>query len=235
MTLLTICQDALKRITGWEIPGSIVANTDETAEACLALVNEGGRELALFHDWQDLILTHTVTTTSGTATYALPNDFRKVAPETTWDRTNDWQMWGPQTASNWAWLQSANVTSTLRRRFAIRAGVFTVYPTPTTGGDTLVFDYYSKNWCESTSGTGKTAFTLDSDVPVLDEELHTLDLKWRFLHAKGSPYAEAKAAFVDYRDRLLTTQGKPVLQVRGHTLGPEDRFDQNVPESDYGA
>jgi hypothetical protein len=58
-------------------------------------------------------------------------------------------------------------------------------------GDTYAFEYISNNWVLDATDVEKAAFTADTDTAILDEELITLGVIWRFLKAKGFDYAEA--------------------------------------------
>jgi hypothetical protein len=81
-----------------------------------------------------------------------------------------------------------------------------LHPIPETTSR-IVMEYYSKNWCASSGGTGKAAMTADDDVPVLDDFLLTLGLKWRFLRAKGLDYDQEAKTYEDSVERTLARAG----------------------------
>ena len=92
MTLLSISQDVLKEIGDFEVPGSIVNSSSISAKRSLQYANITGERIARAANWEVLLKTHTFTTTSGTASYALPSDFRSFVSATWWDRTNYWRL-----------------------------------------------------------------------------------------------------------------------------------------------
>lgn len=227
-TLLSICQDALKDVGNQLVPSAIVNNGDATAELCLSLVNRLGRELALKHDWEMLLEEHTVATAQGTASYALPADFRKFARLTQWDRVRDERVAGPVSPSQWQALQG---TAPGRSHFRVRGGMLHLHPTPTAGG-TFAFEYYSRHWCAAADGTGRDAFAADTDVARLDGELIILGLKARFLRSRGEPYDDALIDFNGYRDTLVANDNGPgSIRFGVRAAG----FAANIPDTGYGA
>ena len=237
MSLLTICQDALKELSGFKLPSSFFGSADQTAVQCVALANRGGRTLEKELRWQELITEHTFTTTASTATYALPSGFRAFANMSQWDRTNQWRMHGPTPPFVYQWLKSGiSVWASNNRWFALRGNLFTIFPTPTVSDETIAFDYYSKLWVlKQSDSTNVAAWTSDNDTARIDEDLLTIDLKWRFLQAKGMPFeAEYKeresiveALQADNGGRGIIDLGSPVPR-SGVGYG-------NLPDTGFGS
>ena len=71
MSLLTMIQQALKEIGEFEVPATIISNTNPTATQFLALAQREGRELSRRHHWQALVTEKTQTLTNGTEGYDL--------------------------------------------------------------------------------------------------------------------------------------------------------------------
>lgn len=209
MSLLTIAQRALRGLSGFKIPSSFYGNPDLTATLVVALADECGQDLEKEYRWQELITEHTFTTVNGTATYALPSGFRAFANMSQWDRANQWRMHGPIPSFVYQWLLSGiSVWADSTRYFMIRGNLFTVYPTPTTDGDTLAFDFYSKNWVtKQVDSTLSNEWTADNDTSRLDEDLLAADLKWRFLQAKGMPFEPEYKRFMSLIDALQADNG----------------------------
>lgn len=233
-TLLSICQDAIKDIGDTVVPATIAGNTNPTAVQLLALVNRAGNALALKHDWDELIYETTFTTVDGTSDYDLPSDFRKFAFLTYWDRTNLRNVFGPVTPREWQYLKSSGVsTAAVDRVFRIQRSKFKIFPTPDVTGDTIAYEYFTTQWCESSGGTGQAAFAADADVPRLDAELLTLDVRWRYLSSKGEAYEEEYNEWMAYRDTLLANQNGP----KGLKFdnGGVTMWVTEVPETGYGA
>lgn len=247
MSLLTLVERIADEI-GFAKPASVIGSSDETAIQMLALANRGGNQLTKrgkgTGGWSILQTENTFTTTNGTAQYALPSDFDYLIDDTLWDRTNFWKLRGPLSPHEWQTYKSGIAGSIgPRRRVRIRknsspttnVNVAEIDPTPTTTGDTLVFEYMSLNWCQSSIGTAQTAWAADTDTGILDEYLLEMDLKWRFLSAKGQPYAEEKREFeMELAQALARDGGSPILSM----TTPTDRIfidESNLPETNYGS
>jgi hypothetical protein len=234
MSLLSIAQGALRRLSGFEVPSTYYGNNNLTAVSCVNLLQEAGNTLVRQHRWQELITEHTFTTTASTATYALPSDFKAFANMSQWDRTNQWRLTGPTPSIVWQWLKSGiSVASTNNRWFMVRGNLFTIFPTPSTTGDTIAFDYYSNAWItKQADSTNVTAWTADLDTARIDEELLTLDLKWRFLQAKGMPYEPEYKAFESVKEDLLADNGGRGMINLNTPMRP--MFDGNLPDNGFG-
>jgi len=232
MTLATICTNALREMSGFEVPASFYDSQNLTARTCVALVQREGATLEIAHRWADLITTHTFTTTSGTDNYALPSDFRAFANLSQWDRTNGRQLSGPTSGMVWQWLKGDIAAgATIDRWFRIQGSRLYIHPSPTVTGDTIAFDYYSKAWItKQVDSSNVTAFTADADASRIDEALLTLGLKWRFLQAKGLPFeAEYREYEAIKEDLLADNGGKGMIR-----LGPSGPVAGNLPDTGYG-
>jgi hypothetical protein len=228
MTLRTICQTALNRIGSFDIPNAIIGNAAPEARQTLAYANATGQELARKFAWQALLKSYTFTTSDGVAEYDLPSDYLRFANLSFWDRTNEWELLGPATPIQWQTLKSGIIEVTIRRWFRIAQSQFQLHPVPT-AADTIAYDYYSKHWCQSDAEVGQTEFLGDTDISLIDEELMTMGVKWRFLEQKGLPYFEARREFEEYRDALLADDTpKPLVNMGGEV------YVDNIPEGNYG-
>jgi hypothetical protein len=93
--------------------------------------------------------------------------------------------------------------------------LFTPAPPP---GDQIYFEWVSKYWCTSATGTvqSQSAYAVDTDYAILDERLITLDTLWRYKQAKSLAYSEdfdkAEAAIADAMTRNAS---KPRLNLGG--------------------
>lgn len=191
MTLLTIVQNASAEV-GVSTPSSVIGSTDANVVQMLALLNREGKWLARGYDWQVLRKEGTFTTVAANEQVAsLPTTFTdldRIVPKTMWDRTASEQIGEPLTAQRYQG-DLANVTTGVRYRYVIRGNGLFFSPVPP-AGHSVYFEYYKMHWCQSSGGTGKTAFTVDTDTGILDEDMLTQGLVVRFLKAKGLDYAE---------------------------------------------
>lgn len=231
MSLNTICTNALRELSGFEIPSSFYDNSNLTARSCVALVSREMKTLERMYRWSELITTHTFTTTDGTATYAMPTDFRAFANLSQWDRTNSRALVGPASGAEWQWLKGdVTAGATIDRWFRIEGRNIVIHPTPSVTGDTIAFDYYSKSTViRQVDSSYAVEWTSDNDTSRLDEELLTMGLKWRFLQAKGLPYEpEYKEAESLIEEARADSGGSRMI-----TLGPRPVM-TNLPDRGFG-
>ena len=231
MSLNTICTNALRELSGFEIPSSFYDNTNLTARSCVALVSREMKTLERMYRWSQLITTHTFTTTDGTATYAMPTDFRAFSNLSQWDRTNSRALVGPASGAEWQWLKGdAAAGATIDRWFRIEGSNLVIHPTPDVTGDTIAFDYYSKSTVtKQLDSSYVVEWTSDNDTSRLDEELLTVGLKWRFLQAKGLPYEpEYKEYSALIEEALADNGGKRMINM-GRSINIS-----NLPDRGFG-
>jgi len=206
MTLLAICQNAARQIP-IPIPTVIVGSTDSNAALLYGMATRSAQDVYRKCMWTCMQREHTFTTVASQADYALPGDFGRFIDETAWDRTNYWAMRGPKSPQEWQFFKSSILGGSLpiMRRYRIKpdAGVnsFFIDPTPPETGNTLVFEYVSRNWCQSAIGVGQATWAADTDVLQPDandqfnEYLVELGVVWRMLERLGLAYSEAKDEF----------------------------------------
>jgi hypothetical protein len=187
MTLLAIIQNASDRL-GITRPTAAVASTDQQVLQLVGLAQEEGKDLAKRHTWQALQTEYTFPTVASTASYALPSGFDSILKETVFNRTRRRRMVGDLTPEQWQETQASLVTM-VNPAFRIRGSLFYISPTPT-AAETIAYEYNTKNWCQSSGGTAQSAWAADTDTGILDEELMTLGLKWRWKKSKGLDYAD---------------------------------------------
>jgi len=231
VSLNTICTNALRELSGFEIPSSFYDNSNLTARSCVALVSREMKTLERMYRWSELITTHTFTTTDGTATYAMPSDFRAFANLSQWDRTNSRALVGPASGGEWQWLKGdVTAGATIDRWFRIEGSNFVIHPTPSVTGDTIAFDYYSKSTViKQLDSINVVEWTSDNDTSRLDEELLTVGLKWRFLQAKGLPYEPEYKEYESLIEEARADNGGS----RMITLGPRPVM-TNLPDRGFG-
>lgn len=192
MTLLSMIQSASDGLTGVSKPNVVVNSADQNVRLLLNLADQEGQELAQEHPWQALnnLATHTTVAlqNQGAMTTIAGADFAWIVPDTMWDHSFQWPLQGPLRAQEWRNLIVRTQTGP-RPYWRIRGNNLEMYPVPA-AGNTVTFEWQSKNWCESSGGTGQSSWAADDDVGRLDEPLMTLGIIWRFLERRGLDYAE---------------------------------------------
>lgn len=207
MSLLTLIQSASDRL-GLTRPLTVAASTDQITLTLLGLAQEEGKTLARRHTWQVLQNEYTFPTAASTVSYALPSGFDRVLIDTVFNRTRRRRFVGDLTPAQWQEIQASLVTM-VNPAFRIRGNLFLISPTPN-AVETVAFEYITKNWCQSQASVGQTAWAADTDTGIIDEELMTLGVIWRFKAAKGLDYAESMQNYEIEVAKAITRDGAPM-------------------------
>lgn len=217
MTLLTIVQNVC-RLTGLRVPTTVVDSTDTQVQQLYALANEEGGTLARDFEWQALNLEQTFVTVAGAEqTGAVPDDLDHFLPNTFFNRTTRLTMIGPITPQLWQAIQAQPQLNRVYLCFRERDGKFLVTP-DATAGQTVAYEYVSKNWAKAADLTPLPYFQADTDTSYIDERLIELGLRWRFLSAKNLDYAEAYRTYQTELQKLEARDGGSTqLNITGST------------------
>lgn len=219
MSLLTLTQQVCRRI-GINAPAGVSASSDPQIIQLMALANEEGQDLATRYPWQALQNESTFTTVAtesqGAITTLAASDFRYVLNDIMWDRTLLRPVFGPLAPQQWQELKARNVTGPYCQ-FRIRGGLLRFIPTPV-AGDTVAFEWISKNWVTVSAGGTSATWTADADTGLIDEEAMQQGLIWRWKSAKGLAYEEDFAKYErTVADLMARDGGKPILDMGGAT------------------
>lgn len=233
MSLLTMIQGVTRKI-GVAVPTAIVTSTDEQILRLLSVANDEGKELAQRHDWQVLVneATHTTlaTESQGLITTIAGADFLHIIPDTVYNRSLSRQLM-PVTPRQWQQMKSNNITGP-NLYYLLRGNYLRILPTPA-AGDTLAFEWASKNWCETSGGTGQSEWGADSDVGRLSEDIMGLGVVWRWKRINGFDYAQEFQSYETQVQQAIARDGvKPNLSLRGQTLSYGNN--RNLPDGSFG-
>jgi|SRR3984957_10688379 len=180
-----------------------------------------------------MLATNTAAVTGGTFVFAQdtfpePPGFDWFQNRTMWDRTNRWELIGPDSPQVDQWHRSGIVTTGPRRHFRQLgpfANNFRIWPPPTelTEPLQLVFEYLSIDAVNVQGGASPAPstptyaqyFANDTDTPLLDDQAIVMGIKWMFWEIKGfGSYVTLQNRWVDYVDRLIARDGAaPTLQL----------------------
>jgi hypothetical protein len=125
-----------------------------------------------------------IALTFGQMEYDLPSDYETITDRTQWDKTKHWEMLGPEDAQQWQWLKSGYISTGPRVRWRIYGEYFNIWPIMNTQ-EYLGYEYRSKGWAESSTGTVKNSFTADTDTTFLDDTIMVLATKLKFFQIKN--------------------------------------------------
>ncbi len=177
--------------------------------------------------------TNTATVT-GTAltfskdTYPEPPGFDYFQNRTMWDRTNRWELLGPDSPQIDQWHRSGIVATGPRRHFreiGPYANRFRIWPSPAEIASPLqlVFEYISLNAVQVAGSATNFAqyFTDDTDTCLLDDNAIITGIKWMFWEIKGfGSYVTMQNRWVDYVQRLIARDGgSPTLALAKRPYG----------------
>lgn len=204
--VLTIVREACGRI-GLNKPSTATGSTDVQIQQLVSLANEEGKKLAARTQWQELVAEATFTTVAsedqgklnGTIV-STASGLKYILNDTINNRTLRVNVPGPLSPRGWQGLKATGVPSGYWSQFRLRGGKLLLYPAPT-AGQTASFEYMTENWASNaTNDTFRKAFTADDDFPLLDSDLITAGLVWRWKKAKGLSYGEDMG---DYEELVI--------------------------------
>jgi hypothetical protein len=234
MALLGMVQDITREL-GIPKPTLAINSGDLQVQQIVSLANREGRMLAKRHQWEKMIkiasFTMLLAELQGAMTTVAGSDFDYMIAETIWDDSDQEQIAGPMSPRQWQLLEASVVTGPVPV-FNIYGGNLYLKPAPSSA-NTLKFAYYSKNWCQSSGGTGQSAWTADTDTGLLDEDLMSLGIKWRWLKAKGLDYSEEFREYELQVSMATSRDGSTrVLYTDKPTESPAPKV--GVPEGSWG-
>jgi hypothetical protein len=138
--------------------------------------------------------------------YPAPADMDRYVSRTMWDRTNRWELIGPQSPQEDQWMRNGIVSVGPRIRWmqAGRARLFRLYPAPFGVAQTqaVSFQYMSNAWATSAAGAPKSAFTADDDTSVFADDIMVIGVKWRFLREKQLEWRDVRRDW----DEIVATE-----------------------------
>lgn len=203
-SLLSICQDVADRVN-LARPTQIISGTNQTERTLRGCAQREGMALSRRWSWQALLREHTFVSVAATAqTNSIPSGWDgRMVSDTFWNRDALRPVQGPLDSREWQAIQSGGV-SAVTDAFRFRDSLIELVPTPAAGVN-YAYEYFTAYWCESDAGVGRAAWAADTDVPVLDAEIMTLGVMWRFLQGRGLDFAVALA---DYENEVLKAMAR---------------------------
>lgn len=164
--------------------------------------------------------------------YTMPSDYGRQIDRTHWDKTQHWEMLGPETAQQWEWLTSGWISSGPRVRYRIFGSYFQIWPALGVS-HLLGFEYISNTWAASAAGVAKTSFTVDTDTCIFSDRLMVLGLKKKYFSVKGfSPIFDAEYQMQLDIDKAADA-GIPMLSMNPRQSTLLINWN-NIPDSGYG-
>jgi hypothetical protein len=220
---LQVAQDFADAV-GFPRPSTLVGNTNDDPRQVLRLLNQVGKELASRHKWQKMNFEATFTTLAAESQGDLPTIIgatqvlKSIINDTIWNRTTRLKVYGPLAAQQWQ-AEKALTTTGPFPQFRVRGNLLMFNPVPT-AGQTCYFEYASKCWCTDVGGTiPRVAIAADTDVFLVDDDLLSAGLEWRWLKKKGLEYAEEFQQY-EYlvKNAIVDEKPRATLQMDGEAM-----------------
>lgn len=239
MSVLSIIQDACNQI-GLLSPGMVVGSADQQLSQLQAILQEEsfklstGASVARAYTWQAQTVTASYSATGvqlqGAMTTLAPG-FMFLTSETMWDQSVKRPIFGALNAQERELLIASSLKGPFPQ-FWIQGGNLNMVP-PAPAGDTISFEYQTRYVWKTAGGSLSATISADSDTCLLDEQLITMGLVWRWRKTKGLDYAED---FRDYQTAVLQamTQDRAIGR---QSLGgePTNRYPGiMVPQGSWG-
>lgn len=236
MSLLSIVQDACRHPSlTLPVVTSVIGNTQSHAPALLMAAKEELDSLASRHQWQRLTKENTFTTTATSVQVtasAIPSDFDRMINESMFNRTTRRKFWGPLTPEQWQHIESSLITI-VDPGYRIRGNTILIAPDPAQG-NTVAYEYISRNKTRSSGGTEQETWQADTDTTIFPEPIVTLGVVWRYRRGKGFPFSNE---LEEYERRVVEaimrdgTRGKISTDQASRTINP---IAPQVPETLVG-
>lgn len=217
MSLLTMVTQVCRRI-GITAPASVSSSNDPQIIQLMALGNEEGQDLSARYPWQSIVQESTFTTVAtesqGAITTLAGTSFRYILNDVMWNRSLLRPVFGPLVPTDWQNLKARNVTGPWGQ-FRIRGNNVLFIPVPV-AGDTVAFEWVSKNWVTLNAGGTGSTWANDADTGLLDEEIMAQGILWRWKAAKGLNYEEEYMKYERLvNDQMARDGGKSRLNLNG--------------------
>lgn len=178
-------------------------------------------------------------------TYDMPAGFDWFNNRTMWDRTNRWELLGPDSPQLDQFHRSGIVALGPRRHFR-KVGPtnssFRIWPPPAEISEPLqlVYEYLSINAVVQTNAaplppiTYTEYFSNDTDQSLLDDNAIIMGIKWMFWEVKGfGSYVTLQNRWVDYVDRQIARDGAAQTLQLNKIPSPLLISNANVQDGDY--
>ena len=236
-------QDIINRAAiecGLEPSTDVFADPNPSFVQLRNLITTCGQDLTESYPWEILRREHNIVTAvpPDTGVYDLPIDFGYMIPQTGWERAENVPLGGPLSPQQWSYLFGRDLVSfTIYASFRIMENKFNVFPQPPPNGLDIFFEYISRNWAESASGSGIFCDTIDSnDNVVLFKPVMIVQyLKYKFLDAKGFASGPALGAFEKaFEQATGGNKSAPMINAGFRRSGIHYLDYWNIPNTNYG-
>ena len=227
MNLLQIVQSVCKQLALPQPSGAFSEN-DDMVEQIVILTQEAGDDLMRDHDWSTLTVVRSFTATNDQVQNEPPSAsvaFDRFAQNSgVWDLNNKRKLSGPKTPLEWQRVLIDNLNG-VDKAWTLIGGSLNIFPVPEST-DSFTYTYITKNWIRLDGRSqvdDVSAWTDDSNTPLMPDRLIKLSTIWRWKQAKGLDYAEDMATFEREKARYIGRDRGPRIISTTHGIR-DDRF-----------
>jgi hypothetical protein len=196
-------------------------SADPDDKQMTAIANRVGIEIMNFYEWNELRFPYEIDLIEGQTEYALPFDMKWIVSDSSWETDGSRRV--DNQISNNVWYQYK--FSSLTSGGVIRAKQYgkTLQVIDPFAGGRITFEYISNGYAtdDATVPNPKTAFTLDTDLWTLDDQLLVLGIQAHWQQTKLMPgYQEHYMNYMRKmneaigRDGVSNTIGGGIQQTR---------------------
>jgi len=222
---------------GLPVPLEAAASRDQQAQQMLALLNAAGNELCRMFEWQFLRRSASITLIANQSGYPLPPDFVKLMNDSLWEKSNIYQVIGPVSVRQWAYLTNS-VTIAPDYCFIIKDRQFQFTPAPGADGmgtGDISYEFMSNGWVQDALNPTRYISIIENDADMLQFDFWLLVkfLKLKTWEAKGLDTTHLRDDFMrTFSDATAQDHGAPNLSVtRRRRIG---LLPLGVPETGIG-
>jgi len=210
--------------SGFEIPDVYVNNPNPNVLQAYYIANRSARSLRDIRLQRDgyNVGRHSVTMTTA-KTYSLPTDFFSYVPDTATLDGTAIKVEVPTSPDTWAYLLALG--GQLGGLFYVRFFNDSINVLNPQAGGTLSFEYQRyAPVVDGTSGAYKPQFEKDTDIWDRDEDLLSLDIKWRFKREKGLDWEGDLQIFNKYVNALRARDAGSESIMPPRFFGPSEPY-----------
>lgn len=178
----------------------------------------------------------TIALTFSKVRFTVPTDYDRMVDKTQWDKDAHWEMIGPLSPQQQAWLRSGYIARGPRIRHWMQQGYFQIWP-PLGEDENLAFTYQSKYWILATAATAvsKELYTVDTDTCIFPDPLMRALIKLKYWEIKGFDTTAFRADYVRQLDIAKAMDGgSPTLSMNARSSDALIGWNQ-IPDAGFGS
>ena len=204
-------------------PTACIGNPDKNIAKMVAYAEDAGRDCIERVDWRSLKFTTTITGDGSTTLWSLPTDFMRLCPS---DKSPKGAfvsnvrpllpLFGPVNDEelNQAKQFPAMPVVPLWRLIGSYVEIWPALA----AAEIVTYNYFSNAWINPVLGANQTAWGLDTDTSIINEDTIMKGVVWRWKCSEGLDYAEDMRQFELSLDRNAAQEGTG--RIVSMSLGP---------------